>query len=37
MSEFTRTRYYDYFDRDDIRPGLAEMRNTAAAILRSRR
>ena len=36
MSEFTRTRYYDYFDRDDMRPGLAEMRNTAAAIRRSR-
>lgn len=36
MSEFARTRYYDYFDRDDMRPGLAEMRNTAAAIRRSR-
>jgi predicted ATP-grasp superfamily ATP-dependent carboligase len=36
MSEFTHTRYYDYFDRDDMRPGLAEMRNTAAAIRRSR-
>jgi predicted ATP-grasp superfamily ATP-dependent carboligase len=36
MSEFTRTRYYDYFDRDDMRPGLAELRNTAAAIRRSR-
>jgi predicted ATP-grasp superfamily ATP-dependent carboligase len=36
MSEFSRTRYYDYFDRDDMRPGLAEMRNTVAAIRRSR-
>jgi predicted ATP-grasp superfamily ATP-dependent carboligase len=36
LSEFTRTRYYDYFDRDDVRPGLAEMRNTAAAVRRSR-
>ena len=34
-SEFSRTRYYDYFDLRDIRPGLAEMRNTAAVIRRS--
>ena len=37
MSEFARTRYYDYFDRDDMRPGLAEMRSMAAAIRRSTR
>jgi predicted ATP-grasp superfamily ATP-dependent carboligase len=34
-SEFARTLHYDYFDRTDIRPGLAEMRNMAAIIKKS--
>jgi predicted ATP-grasp superfamily ATP-dependent carboligase len=35
-SEFARTRYYDCLDRRDIRPLLAEMRTTAAAVWNSR-
>jgi predicted ATP-grasp superfamily ATP-dependent carboligase len=31
-AEFARTRYYDYFDRDDLGPGLAELRNTVKVI-----
>jgi len=37
ISEFARTRYYDFFDRDDMRPGLAEMRYTAAVAIRRSR
>jgi predicted ATP-grasp superfamily ATP-dependent carboligase len=29
-SEFARTRHYDYIDRHDIRPALAEMQDTVA-------
>ena len=35
-SEFTRTRYYDYFDRHDLRPAMAELRSMTAATLTSR-
>ncbi|HEY1704913.1 MAG TPA: ATP-grasp domain-containing protein [Trebonia sp.] len=35
--EFTRTRYYDFFDPRDMKPALAELRYTAAIMLRSRR
>jgi len=35
-SEFTRTRHYDCFDWRDPRPVMAEMRATAAAIMKSR-
>lgn len=30
--EFVRTRHYDYFDRYDMRPALAELRQTAMII-----
>jgi predicted ATP-grasp superfamily ATP-dependent carboligase len=35
-SEFARTRYYDYFDRHDLRPAMAELRAMTAATLTSR-
>jgi predicted ATP-grasp superfamily ATP-dependent carboligase len=35
-SEFARTRHYDCFDRHDPRPFMAELRNTATTVLRSR-
>jgi hypothetical protein len=28
--EFARTRHYDYIDRGDMRPALAELRQIAA-------
>jgi predicted ATP-grasp superfamily ATP-dependent carboligase len=31
-AEFARTRYYDYFDRRDLGPGLAELRNTVKVL-----
>jgi hypothetical protein len=31
-AEFARTRNYDYFDRRDLGPGLAELRNTVQVI-----
>lgn len=31
-SEFFRTRYYDYFDRRDPGPGLAELRHTVQVL-----
>lgn len=34
--EFTRTRHYDFFDPRDVGPALAELRYTAAIVLRSR-
>jgi predicted ATP-grasp superfamily ATP-dependent carboligase len=36
-SEFFRTRHYDFIDRHDLRPAITELRNTAAAIRRSRK
>lgn len=35
-SEFARTRYYDCLDRRDVRPVLAELRTTVAAVVNSR-
>jgi predicted ATP-grasp superfamily ATP-dependent carboligase len=35
VSEFVRTRHYDYFDWRDLRPVMAEIRNTAASVRRS--
>ena len=35
-SEFARTRHYDFFDRHDLGPFIAELRNTTATVLRSR-
>jgi predicted ATP-grasp superfamily ATP-dependent carboligase len=35
-AEFFRTRHYDYFDRHDLRPALAEMRYTASVLRKSR-
>lgn len=35
-SEFARTRHYDCFDPHDPRPFLADLRNTAAIVLKSR-
>jgi predicted ATP-grasp superfamily ATP-dependent carboligase len=35
-SEFVRTRHYDCFDPHDPRPILADLRNTAAIVLKSR-
>jgi predicted ATP-grasp superfamily ATP-dependent carboligase len=35
-SEFARTRYYDCLDRRDLRPVLAELRTTVAAVMHSR-
>jgi carbamoyl-phosphate synthase large subunit len=37
VSEFARTRHYDYFDWRDIRPSIAEMRYSAAVIRKSLR
>ncbi len=37
ISEFARTRHYDYFDLGDMRPAIAELRYTAAVIRRSLR
>ncbi|HEX2746254.1 MAG TPA: ATP-grasp domain-containing protein [Streptosporangiaceae bacterium] len=34
--EMIRTRHYDCFDPHDLGPGLAELRNTAASVLKSR-
>lgn len=34
-SEFVRTMHYDCFDRHDLSPTVAELRNTAAAVRRS--
>jgi predicted ATP-grasp superfamily ATP-dependent carboligase len=34
LSEFARTRHYDYIDRHDMRPALAELRQTAMIIRR---
>jgi predicted ATP-grasp superfamily ATP-dependent carboligase len=31
-AEFARTRNYDYFDRGDLGPGLAELRNTVQVL-----
>ncbi len=31
-AEFARTRNYDYFDRRDLGPGLAELRNTVQVL-----
>jgi len=31
-SEFFRTRHYDFVDRYDMRPAVAEIRDTAAII-----
>ena len=35
-SELIRTRNYDCFDRHDMGPALAELRNTATSVLKSR-
>jgi predicted ATP-grasp superfamily ATP-dependent carboligase len=35
-SDLARTRNYDCFDRHDMSPALAELRNTAASFLKSR-
>lgn len=37
VSEFARTRHYDYFDLRDMGPAIAEMRYTAAVIRRARK
>jgi hypothetical protein len=37
VSEFARTRRYDYFDLHDLAPAIAEMRYTMAVILKSLR
>ena len=37
VSEFARTRHYDYFDLRDLRPAIAEMRYTAAVMRRTLR
>lgn len=34
LSEFGRTRHYDFFDRSDLRPFLAELRYTAHVLRR---
>ena len=34
-SEFARTRHYDYLDRRDLRPAMAELRKTAGSVRRS--
>jgi predicted ATP-grasp superfamily ATP-dependent carboligase len=34
LSEFARTRHYDFFDRGDLRPFLAELRYTAHTLTR---
>jgi predicted ATP-grasp superfamily ATP-dependent carboligase len=35
-TEFARTKHYDCLDRRDLGPGIAELRNTAAAVRKSR-
>jgi predicted ATP-grasp superfamily ATP-dependent carboligase len=35
-SEFARTRHYDCFDPHDLRPIIADLRNTATIVLKSR-
>jgi len=35
-SDLVRTRHYDCFDRRDPGPFMAELRNTATSILKSR-
>jgi predicted ATP-grasp superfamily ATP-dependent carboligase len=35
-AEFARTRHYDYFDRHDLRPFMAEIRHTAKVALKLR-
>jgi predicted ATP-grasp superfamily ATP-dependent carboligase len=35
-SEFARTRHYDCFDPHDLRPIMADLRNTATIVLKSR-
>jgi len=37
VTEFFRTRHYDYFDVRDIRPAVTELRYTASAIRKSLR
>lgn len=36
-AEFIRTRHYDYFDLRDLRPAVAELRNTVAIVGKSLR
>ncbi|MGH3170844.1 MAG: hypothetical protein ACRDN0_33860, partial [Trebonia sp.] len=35
ISEFAKSRHYDYFDRRDIKPFLAELRFTMHVLMKS--